>query len=138
LLSAALTYSRTADGAPVGGCCRNLADIMGQIKGARGQSLSASCTMHKITRPEYVCVYVRMTVQISAPSSAHKETCIYLALGDVNYSHITSANPRKPGAHSDVTINISVSRVNTLRIYIIKEKLRLQTTMILFLGSLKS
>lgn len=58
LLSAALTYSRTSDGAPVGGCCRKLAHIMGQIKGACGQSLSASCTMRKITRPEYVCMCV--------------------------------------------------------------------------------
>lgn len=60
LLSAASTYSRTPDGIPVEGCCRKLARIMGRIKGACGQSLSASCTMRKITRPKYVGTCVRL------------------------------------------------------------------------------
>lgn len=77
---------------PWKGCCRKLARIMGQIKGACGQSLSASCTMRKITRLEYVgtCVWLCKYALRRALTKS-----IAFAFGDVNYSYITSANPRK-------------------------------------------
>ena len=120
LLSAALTYSRTPDGAPVG----ELLQKAGAYNGTDQRSLRRP----KLIRLVYyaqdnatgIRVYVRMAVQIRAPSSAHKEVHIYLAFGDVNYSHITSVNPRKTGhgAYSDVTINILVSHVDILHIFI--------------------
>lgn len=106
LLSAASTYSRTPDGTPDG------RQKPGAYNGTDQRSLRP-----KLIRFVYYAQdnatgihrYMRMAVQIRAPSSAHKETSISLAFGNVNYSHITSANPRKPQRASNVTINISGS-----------------------------